>query len=204
MKRTHVLAYFFNMKQRVQYSAIPSIIMIFVVLSVGLSAPVFSFDIATGTDIVGKTIYTSSCKAPYVIWRGYDPTQKKTLFLSRLSDGNLGRDTRTANDLKLGNTRATPVDTKINLDVYPMNSPLEFKIYVHPTKHSFYTGPATSNVDGVAHALVQDAWIPWTTLVSFEDDHKNDLATFAYDDLSVSVSYTSTSKVTDVCLSPDP
>lgn len=167
--------------------------------SVAHIQPVYGFEKASGSDILGKRVYVASCKVPNVTWLGYDPARTKELYLSRVSGGLPGRDFIASNDLSLGDTNSTSAGTVEVLPIYPLNTPLEFMIKVD-TGNSFYTGPSSSNPDNRAHAEVQNEWIPFTTLVSFEDDS----STFDFDDLSISVSETSTSEVTEVCLSPDP
>ena len=55
------------------------------------------------------------------------------------------------------------------------------------TGYSFYTGPASRNPDGFAHARVQAEWVPGSTLVSFEDLYNG---SFDYNDLSFSFTHT--------------
>jgi hypothetical protein len=73
-----------------------------------------------------------------------------------------------------------------------------FRLYVTNTGDDFFTGPASRNPDGGAHARVQENWQPNETLVSFEDLLSGP---FDYNDLSFSFTNTVT---TDPGTVPEP
>ena len=56
-----------------------------------------------------------------------------------------------------------------NLGNFTAGTELQFRLDVQNTGHSFYTGSGANNVDGLAHAIVDDSFGPNETLVSFED-----------------------------------
>lgn len=87
------------------------------------------------------------------------------------------------NDIFLFNNFSTPVGTTMNLGAFTPGSELLFRLFVTNTGTNFYTGAASRNPDGVAHARAQTEWMPQTTLVSFEDLRAGD---FDYNDLSFS------------------
>ncbi len=59
--------------------------------------------------------------------------------------------------------------TTFNLGNFKAGKELNFRLEVHNTKQTFYSGDASRNVDGVAHAIVDDSFGNGETLVSFED-----------------------------------
>lgn len=64
----------------------------------------------------------------------------------------------------------TPVGTTINLGNFTAGTELIFYIYVRNTGHHFYTGLASRNADGLAHAVVDGDYAGGTaTYVGFED-----------------------------------
>jgi hypothetical protein len=56
--------------------------------------------------------------------------------------------------------------------------------------YDFYTGSASRNTDGLAHARVQQDWQPDTTLVSFENQLGNPEGDGGFNDMSFSLSRT--------------
>jgi hypothetical protein len=67
------------------------------------------------------------------------------------------------------NNQTTPVGTQFNLGNYAAGTELEFQIHVLNTGHTWYSGEATRNADGLAHSAVINDWSPGQTLVGFED-----------------------------------
>lgn len=62
----------------------------------------------------------------------------------------------------------TPVGTVFDLGIFPSRTPLVFSIFVHNTGHTFFSGAAASNPDGVGHAWI-DSLTPTLINVGFED-----------------------------------
>ncbi len=94
------------------------------------------------------------------------------------NDGNVtatfqGSNAGYISSLYLGNTRIftsnQATGTTFNLGNFTAGTELNFRLKVHNTGHSFYSGHASKNKDGVAHAIVNDSFGNGETLVSFED-----------------------------------
>ncbi len=115
------------------------------------------------------------------------------------SDGNvtakfLGHTAGYSNDLYLDspanalgiifNNQSTPVGTTMDLGYFTAGTELIFRIYVNDTGDSFYTGPASRNPDQLAHAVVDDDYLPTETYVGFEDLFNG--GDLDYDDLNFS------------------
>lgn len=83
----------------------------------------------------------------------------------------------------------SPGDT-MNLGSFLIGTELIFRMHVNNTGYDFYTGDASRNPDGQAHARVQTDWLPNETLVSFEDLFNGP---FNFNDLSFS--FTNTTSV---------
>lgn len=87
------------------------------------------------------------------------------------------------------NNHASPGGSSVNLGSFTPGTELVFQLYVRNTGYSFYTGAASRNPDGYAHAAVQADYDGLgNTLVSFEDLYGGP---FAFNDLSFSFSNTS-------------
>ncbi len=93
-------------------------------------------------------------------------------------DGNVtatfqGSNAGYISSLYLGNTKIFTSNeasgTTFNLGNFTAGTELAFRLEVHNTGHTFYSGHASNNLDGVAHALVNDSFGNGETLVSFED-----------------------------------
>lgn len=136
--------------------------------------------IVTGTDDVIATYLGNSA--------GYS----NDLLLSMTVSGP-GLDGLPANDVFLFNNHATPVGTTFNLGSFAVGTELIFRLYVNNTGESFFSGDATRNPDGLAHARVQANFGPNTTLVSFEDLFGTPEGVNGFNDLSFS--FTNTSNV---------
>lgn len=68
------------------------------------------------------------------------------------------------------NNQTTPYGTVFNLGSYAAGTELQFQIYVINTNKTWYSGEASRNSDGMAHAAVTNDWMtPGITLVGFED-----------------------------------
>jgi hypothetical protein len=120
-------------------------------------------------------------------YQGNTATFTNLLYLMLDGSGQPGDDGNEANDLFIFNNQATPVGTTFNLGSFAPGTELEFRLFVTNTQNNFFSGPASRNPDGVAHARVQSDWMPITTLVSFEDLFNGP---FNYNDLSFSFSNT--------------
>jgi hypothetical protein len=81
------------------------------------------------------------------------------------------------------NNHASAVGSTVNLGSFDIGTELLFRLHVNDTGYDFFTGPASRNPDGKAHARVQENWMPNETLVSFEDLFNGP---FHYNDLSFS------------------
>jgi hypothetical protein len=99
-------------------------------------------------------------------------------------DGNL------ANDLFIFNNQSSPIGATFNLGSFTPGTELIFRLFVHNTGQSYYSGPASRNVDNMPHARVQSNWQPGTTLVSFEDLLNNPEGANGFNDLSFSFTNT--------------
>ena len=84
------------------------------------------------------------------------------------------------------NNHASAVGSTVDLGSYAVGTELEFRLHVNNTGDDFYSGPASRNADGMAHARVQDSWLPSTTLVSFEDLYGDPEGASGFNDLSFS------------------
>jgi len=81
-----------------------------------------------------------------------------------------------SNDLYLDNTNlfifnnhASVVGSTVNLGSFAIGTELVFRLHVNDTGFDYFTGPASRNPDGSAHARVQSGWQTDESLVSFED-----------------------------------
>ena len=67
------------------------------------------------------------------------------------------------------NNQTSPVGSTVDLGYFTSGTELIFKIHVVNTGADFYTGPSSRNADGLAHAVVDDAYSATETYVGFED-----------------------------------
>lgn len=93
------------------------------------------------------------------------------------------------------NNHSTPVGATYDLGTFSAGTELVFRLYVNNTGDNFYTGAASRNPDGLAHARVQNDWKPGITLVSFEDLWGTPEGINGYNDLSFSFTNTRASSV---------
>jgi hypothetical protein len=116
----------------------------------------------------------------------------------------LGHTARISNDLYLEsptnslglifNNHATPVGTTFNLGTFTAGTELLFRLHAHEsgagnlTERDYFTGPATRNPDGIAHAFVDDQYALNSTYVGFEDVYGG--GDLDYDDLKFSFTNT--------------
>lgn len=96
------------------------------------------------------------------------------------------------------NNHSSTVGSTVDLGSFEVGTELIFYIYVNQTGYKFYTGNASRNPDGYAHARVQEDWddgdasTDSVTLVSFEDLYNG---AFNYNDLSFSFTNTTAAVV---------
>jgi len=111
----------------------------------------------------------------------------------------------------LFNSQTTLVGTTFNLGTFTQGTELVFRLYAEdttttttttpgpggtmtttttttPTPRNYYTGPASRNPDGIAHAIVDDQYALNTTYVGFEDIFGG--GDLDYDDLKFSFTNT--------------
>ncbi len=67
------------------------------------------------------------------------------------------------------NNQASPIGSTLSLGNFTAGTELIFRINVLNTGDNFYSGPASRNADGLAHAVVDDAFSVTETYVGFED-----------------------------------
>lgn len=104
------------------------------------------------------------------------------------------------NGMFLFNNHTSAVGSTVNLGSFAVGTELIFELRVLTTGNTFYTGSASRNPDGVAHARVDsDFFGANTTLVSFEDLLEGP---FEYNDLSFS--FTNTAAVEEPNAVPEP
>ncbi|MHB8079583.1 MAG: PKD domain-containing protein [Candidatus Krumholzibacteriia bacterium] len=157
-----------------------------VCLAVCLLLPVVAqaFPIApAGTE--GLRVIVSGIGSVVATYEGNSATYSNDLYF--------GLSLETANTFVFNN-HTTPVGTQVVLGTFPVGTELYFRLHVRNTGYDFYSGPASRNPDGYAHARVQAEWQPGTTLASFEDLYNGP---FSYNDLSFS--FTRTDTCTVIC-----
>lgn len=96
-------------------------------------------------------------------------------------------------DVFIFNNHATPIGTTFNLGAFTPGEELIFRLHVNNTGYDFFSGAASRNPDGIAHALVDTTLIPGATYVGFEDLFGGGDRDF--DDLKYSFSNTVTAPV---------
>lgn len=85
------------------------------------------------------------------------------------------------------NNHTSPVGSTVDLGSFAIGTELIFRLHVNDTGDDFFTGPASRNPDGFAHARVQANWMPNESLVSFEDLNQLSFpGTLDFNDLSFS------------------
>jgi hypothetical protein len=134
----------------------------------------YAFPIAApGTE--GNQVYAATTGHIFATYEGNSASYSNDLLLN----GNV-----------IFNNHGTPVGTTVDLGEFLAGTELIFQLYVHNTRYTYATGPASRNPDGHFHARVQDGWQPSKVLVSFEDLFNG---SFDYNDLSFSFTNTVTS-----------
>ena len=67
------------------------------------------------------------------------------------------------------NNHTTPIGTTRDLGFFTAGTELIFKVHVENTGDDFFSGPGSRNLNGLEHAVEDDAFAPGQTLVGFED-----------------------------------
>ncbi|RYD34548.1 MAG: PEP-CTERM sorting domain-containing protein [Verrucomicrobiaceae bacterium] len=117
---------------------------------------------------------------------GYD----NFLYLERSADLKPGLDGDQSNDLFVFFNHGNNEGDTLELGNFPSGTELVFRLYVSNTGDNFYSGEASRNADGFAHARVDNSWKPNTTLVSFEDLYNLPEGVNGFNDLSFSFTNT--------------
>jgi hypothetical protein len=125
-------------------------------------------------------------------YQGNSAAFSNDLYLMLDGLGNSANDGNFANDLFIFNNHTSAVGSTQNLGSFAIGSELMFRLFVHDTGYNYYTGPASRNPDGLAHARVQENWAPTETLVSFEDLFGTPEYPGGFNDLSFSFTNTVT------------
>lgn len=168
--------------------------LITAVLASIASISAYAAPVATpGTE--GLPIFASTADTVATIYQGHSATYGNDLYLMLDSSGNPGNDGDLSNDLFVFNNFGSTVGETKNLGPFASGTELMFRLHVNNTGQDFFTGPASSNADGQVHARVEQNWLPNTTLVSFEDLYDTTGNSSEYNDLSFSLTNTSTSLV---------
>ncbi len=152
------------------------------------AGPVFGLPIAA--DNPGASLFVSSTDPVIATYLGNTASFSNDLFL--VVDG--------IDDVFLFNNQTSPVGTTVDLGSFAVGTELVFRLSVEDTGNDFFTGPASRNPDGQAHATVEEDYlVDGTTLVSFEDLFNGP---FDFNDLSFSFSNTTLVSPTPVPLPP--
>jgi hypothetical protein len=135
----------------------------------------------------GFPVVVNSTNPIIATYQGNSATYSNDLYLMLDGAGNPGDDGNPANDRFIFNNHGSPVGSTVNLGSFLVGTELIFRLHVQNTGYDYFTGPASRNPDGNAHARVQANWQPNETLVSFEDLL---FGPFDYNDLSFSFTNT--------------
>ncbi|SOD41954.1 PEP-CTERM sorting domain-containing protein [Nitrosovibrio sp. Nv4] len=147
---------------------------------------------APGTE--GLPIFASATDPVVATYQGNSDgtVYSNDLYLMLNASGQAGNDGDLSNDLLLFNSLASSVGETKSLGPFASGTDLMFRLHVTNTGHDFFTGPASSNPDGQFHARVEQNWLPNTTLISFEDLHDTVGNSSVFNDLSFSLTNTTT------------
>jgi hypothetical protein len=164
------------------------ILKIFLILFLVFPAGVYAFPIAApGTE--GLSVIVNSTADVIATYEGNSAAYSNDLYVGL----NLGN----ANTF-IFNNHGSPVGSMVNLGSFSIGTELIFRLHVRNTGYDFYSGDASRNPDGYAHARVQQNWQPGVTLVSFEDLYNGP---FVYNDLSFSFTNTTSGQPSTI---PEP
>lgn len=158
----------------------------------------YAFPIASsGTE--GLSVYSSGDDDIIATYQGNSASYSNDLYLMMNEFGTPGDDGDFSNDLFVFNNHSSAIGSTVNLGSYDLGVELIFRLYVNNTGYDYFTGEASRNPDGQAHARVDENWLVGTTLVSFEDLYNGP---FVYNDLSFS--FTNTASTPPPSLVPAP
>ncbi len=115
--------------------------------------------IAHAVPILGANIYVEETGNVTATYLGHTAGFTNELYLYLPSNG-FG---------VIFNNHTTPVGTTFNLGNYTAGTELVFAIYVLNTGNTFYSGDASRNSDGIAHAVVDTDYSLTAAYVGFED-----------------------------------
>lgn len=115
--------------------------------------------IANAVPILGANIYVEQTGNVTATYLGHTAGYTNELYLYLPVNG-LG---------VIFNNHTTPVGTTFDLGNFTAGTELVFAIYVLNTGHTFYSGDASRNADGIAHAVVDTDYAPNAAYVGFED-----------------------------------
>jgi hypothetical protein len=151
-----------------------------------LSAIAFTFvlaPIAQAAPILGANIYVENTGNVTATYLGHTAGYTNELYLYM---PNLGTGV-------IFNNHTTPVGTTFDLGNFTAGTELIFAIYVLNTGNTFYSGDASRNADGIAHAVVDTDYSPTAAYVGFEDLFGG--GDFDYDDVKFSFTNVATKEV---------
>ena len=158
-----------------------------VLLPLSLSAQAFPIA-SPGSE--GFVIVANSSSPIVATYLGNSAAFSDDLFLAIGPSGQPGIDGNFANDVFIFNNQLSPFGSTFNLGSFAPGTELIFRLFVHNTGQSYYSGPASRNPDNMPHARVQSNWLPGTTLVSFEDLLNDPEGANGFNDLSFSFTNT--------------
>lgn len=138
-----------------------------------VGAALLAASVAQAVPVVGANIYVQSDGEVIATYRGNSASYSNDLYLHSPS-GFPGI---------IFNNHASPIGSSVSLGFFTAGTELIFRLYVNNTGTSYYTGDASRNPDGSAHARVDTAYATNETLVEFEDLLNGP---FAFNDLSFS------------------
>jgi len=141
-------------------------------------------------NVIASGPVTATVVATY---QGNSATYSNDLYLERDASGAPGLDGNPANDLFIFNNHANSVGDTLDLGNFAGGAELVFRLHVNNTGNNFFSGDASRNADGLAHARVQANFAPGASLVSFEDLLGTPEGVNGFNDLSFSFSNTTSS-----------
>ena len=164
------------------------------------SLPTHAFPIAPpgteGLNVLASGPVTATVVATY---QGNSATYSNDLYLERNASGAPGLDGNPANDLFIFNNHANSVGDTLDLGNFAGGVELVFRLHVNNTGNNFFSGDASRNADGLAHARVQADFAPNATLVSFEDLLGTPEGVNGFNDLSFSLAIPPAQRPTAAC-----
>ncbi len=115
--------------------------------------------LANAVPILGGNIYVTETGNVTATYLGHTAGYTNELYLYMPTNG-LG---------VIFNNHTTPVGTTFDLGSFTAGTELIFAIYVLNTGETFYSGDASRNADGLAHAVVDTEYSADAAYVGFED-----------------------------------